>query len=373
MADLSGITIVSVEQAVAAPYAAARLADAGARVIKVERPEGDFARDYDQLVQGQSAYFVWLNRGKQSVCLDLRKKDDARVLKNMIGEADVFIQNLKPGSLDKMGFAPAELRRAYPRLICCSISGFGTEGPRAHLKAYDLIVQAETGLCSITGTEQGPARVGVSLCDIAAGMNAHTAILQALFARAQSGEGALIEISLFDALAEWMNVPYLQHVYGDHNNQRMGVNHASLAPYGAYQCGDEISLIFSVQNQREWVTFCRVFLGQPELADHADYATNMARLAHRGALDDIINARFAGLSSEEASALLEESALAYGRLNTVADLASHPHLTRAPLDTPAGPIEIVAPAARINHARPALGPVPEKDQHGAQLRKEFGD
>lgn len=370
--DLADILVVSVEQAVAAPYASSRLADAGARVIKIERPEGDFARYYDDLVVGESAYFVWLNRGKESICLDLNASDDCSLLDQMIARADVFIQNLKPGSLAGKGFDMRILREKHPSLICCSISGFGESGPLAQKKAYDLIVQAEAGLCAITGTADGPARVGVSVCDIAAGMNAHAAILQALFTRERTGEGALIEVSLFDALADWMNVPFLQFAYGGHDTQRSGVNHPTLAPYGAYHCADGTELVFSVQNGREWSNFCEVFLGDPNISVAPDFATNMARLENRGRLDELVAARFAKLDSVEAAALLEKSGIAYGRLNGVPQLGAHPHLARSTVETAAGPIKIISPAPTINGEKPVLRPVPSKDEHGEVVRKEFG-
>ena len=250
MGDLEGITVVTVEQAVAAPYASGRLADAGARVIKVERPEGDFARRYDTLVRGESAYFVWLNRGKQSICLDLKQDADRGLLRSMVSRADVFIQNLAPGAAARLGFGAEALRQADPRLIVCSISGYGEVGPYRDQKAYDLLIQAESGLCAINGTPEGPARVGVSVCDIAAGMSAHAAILQGLFARERSGEGRAIEVSLYHAMADWMNVPYLQTRYGGRPPGRQGLQHPSIAPYGAYACADGKQLLISIQNER---------------------------------------------------------------------------------------------------------------------------
>ncbi|TIP26298.1 MAG: CoA transferase [Mesorhizobium sp.] len=368
--SLEGITVVAVEQAVAAPYASSRLADAGARVIKVERPEGDFARNYDKLVRGQSAYFVWLNRGKESVCLDLRSEADRAVLNTLIASSDVFIQNLKPGSIEKLGFASADLRRYFPRLITCDISGFGEGGPFSHLKAYDLIVQAETGLCAITGTQQGPARVGVSVCDISAGMTAHSAILQALFHRERTGEGASIQVSLFDAVADWMTVPVLQHDYSSYRTVRAGVNHPSLAPYGAYHCADGKDVIFSVQNEREWVNFCAKFLKQPELTSAPGFADNMERLGNRARLDVIIERRFSELSSEEAMQELEAAGLAYGRLNEVADISKHPHVRRVEVGTPEGTVETIAPAAIFNSERPSLRPVPTLGAHTETVREE---
>ena len=371
MKGLQGITVVAVEQAVAAPYASSRLADAGARVIKVERPEGDFARNYDHLVQGQSAYFVWLNRGKESVCLNLAAESDRALLDLMVAEADVFIQNLKPGSIEKLGFGSAELRRRSPRLITCDISGFGGTGALSHLKAYDLIVQAETGLCAITGTEHGPARVGVSVCDIAAGMTAHNAILQALFQRERTGQGAGIQVSLFDAIADWMTVPVLQYEYGGYNTARAGVKHPSLAPYGAYRCADGRDVIFSVQNDREWVSFCASFLKQPEITRKPGFAENMDRLRNRAALDEIITRRFSEFTSEEAMHELEAAGLAYGRLNEIAEVSRHPHLRRVPVSTPSGEIEMIAPPAIFDSESPRLGPVPERGAHSDSLRKEF--
>jgi crotonobetainyl-CoA:carnitine CoA-transferase CaiB-like acyl-CoA transferase len=369
---LAGLLVVALEQAVAAPYASSRLADAGARVIKIERPEGDFARRYDSLAKGESAYFVWLNRGKESICLDLRDEADRAVLTAMLAKADIFIQNLKPGSLEKLGFPVAELRRRHPRLICCTITGFGTEGPFSHLKAYDLIVQGETGLCSITGTADGPARIGVSVCDIAAGMTAHAALLQALYRREREGKGATIEVSLFDALADWMNVPYLHHVLGQRPTERAGVNHPSLAPYGAFRCRDGQQIIFSVQNQGEWKRFCASFLDDPALADDPRFATNMDRLAHREALETRVRQAFEALDASDAMARLEASSIAYGRLNDVPGLAAHPHLRTISITTEAGELQVIAPAALVDGVAAAARHVPMLDQHGDKLRAEFG-
>ncbi|UWU75899.1 CoA transferase [Bradyrhizobium huanghuaihaiense] len=370
---LEGITVVAVEQAVAAPYASSRLADAGARVIKVERPEGDFARNYDKLVEGQSAYFVWLNRGKDSICLDLTLEQDRAALAEMIAQADVFIQNLKPGSISKLGFGSADLRKRHPRLITCDISGFGDGGAFSHLKAYDLIVQAETGLCAITGTAQGAARVGVSVCDISAGMTALNAILEALLLRARTGKGTAIQVSLFDAIADWMNVPVLQFDYSGYHTARAGVNHPSLAPYGAYRCSDGKEVIFSVQNDREWVNFCTKFLKRPELIRHPDYADNMDRIRNRASLDEIVMDWFGKMSSHDAMRELEAAGLAYGRLNQIEDVTKHPHLRRVPVSTPAGQIHVIAPGAIFDgETAPALRPVPARGAHSEMLRQEFG-
>lgn len=372
MKTLEGITVVAVEQAVAAPYASSRLADAGARVIKVERPDGDFARSYDKLVRGQSAYFVWLNRGKESICLDLKVEKDRTILDAMITEADVFIQNLKPGSIKKIGFGSADLRKRFPRLITCDISGFGDSGSLSHLKAYDLIVQAETGLCAITGNAHGPARVGVSVCDISAGMTALNAILQALLQRERTGEGTSIQVSLFDAVADWMNVPVLQFDYGAYYTVRAGVNHPSLAPYGAYRCDDGKDIIFSVQNDREWVSFCTKFLNRPELIRHPGFADNMERISNRTRLDEIVVDRFAQISSDEAMNELEAAGLAHGRLNQIDNLSQHPHVRKLPVSTPGGEVYVIAPAAIFDgEAAPTLRPVPSCGAHSETLRDEF--
>ena len=292
--DLAGILVVSVEQAVAAPYVSGRLADAGARVIKVERPEGDFARGYDSLVHGESAYFVWLNRGKESVRLDLKDEADRATLAALIAKADVFIQNLAPGVIAKLGFGMDELRKRHPRLVTCSISGYSDEGPFAHLKAYDLLVQAETGLSSITGNPSGPARVGVSVCDIAAGMTALSSIMQALYVRERTGKGRHISLSLFHALADWMNVPYLQYVYGGKTPARNGLSHPTIAPYGVYACADgRASPVLDPERARMGESAARRCCARPEIAADERFASNNARVANRPALEEIIEDVFA--------------------------------------------------------------------------------
>lgn len=368
---LVGITVVAIEQAVAAPYASCRLADAGARVIKIERDTGDFARNYDTLVKSQSAYFVWLNRGKESLCLNLKDKDDKDLLHTIISKADVVLQNLKPGSLKKLGLGHEELRRKKPDLITCNISGFGDKGKYAHLKAYDLIVQAEAGLCAITGTGASPARLGVSVCDISAGMSAHAAILQALFARERTGQGCNIDISLFDAVADWMNVPYLQKRYGDRDTVRSGVHHPSLAPYGGYSCKDGVDVIFSVQSDREWVQFCEKFLGDAELIRNVKFKDNMSRLQNREALDVIVSASFLSRTSTAAMAALEETGLAYGRLNDLEALLEHPHLRTVSVGSHNGPIEVIAPPQIYNQKTEYFKPIPELGAHTNAIKEEF--
>ncbi len=369
--DLEGVLVVSVEQAVAAPYASSRLADAGARVLKVERPEGDFARGYDALVQGESAYFVWLNRGKESICLDLKDTADAALLSRMIAQADVFIQNLAPGVIDRLGFAPEKLRAANRRLITCSISGYGDEGPYRELKAYDLLVQAESGLSSITGNEHGAARVGVSVCDIAAGMTAFQGILQALFARERSGEGRHIAVSLYHALADWMNVPYLQFAYGGMVPERAGLNHPTIAPYGAYSCGDGKAVLISIQNEREWVMLCKEVLGDEMIATDPRFSGNSARVANRSALDEIINRVFSAEPREAIVTKLERARVAYGRVSTLEDVRDHPQNRYIEVGTPSGPVRCLAPGAIFDGTLPSFGAVPALGEHSVSLRAEF--
>lgn len=371
--DLADILVVSLEQAVAAPYASMRLADAGARVIKIERPEGDFARNYDTFVNSESAYFVWLNRGKQSICLDLREAEDRTLLRSMAQRADVLIQNLKPGTMAKFDLAMDDLLEINTRLIGCSISGFGEEGPLANLKAYDLIVQAESGLCSITGSPDSPARVGVSVCDIAAGMTAHAAILQALYSRERSGRGTHIQVSLFDALADWLNVPYLQYRYGNFETQRSGVNHPSLAPYGAYTTKDGRQTVFSVQNQREWQAFCNHVMGDAGWADSPMFRTNMDRLANRADLDALIGARFANLTQMDLICLLEKADIAFGRLNTIADLGGHPHLRTMAVNTDKGEVHVICTGSQFTQDSAGTPVVPTLGANTADIRRDFTD
>ena len=370
--DLSGLLVVSVEQAVAAPYCSGRLADAGARVVKVERPEGDFARRYDAYVNGESAYFVWLNRGKESVALDLKGEADRALLAAMLAQADVFIQNLAPGAVDRLGFAPDALRAQNPRLITCSISGYGDEGPYRDLKAYDLLVQAETGLSTVTGNAHGMARVGVSVCDIAAGMTAFQGILQALIGRGRTGEGRHVAVSLYHALADWMNVPYLQYVYGGHTPVRSGLNHPTIAPYGDYVCQDGKAVLFSIQNETEWRALCEKVLGRPEVADDPRFATNPQRVENRPALDAVIDAVFSAAPREEIIARMEKARIAYGRVSTLDDLKAHPQNRTVEIETPAGPVRILAPGMIFDGALPALGPVPDVGEHTDAVRAEFG-
>lgn len=371
MDDLEGLLVVSIEQAVAAPYLSGRLAEAGARVIKVERHEGDFAREYDHLVHGESAYFVWLNRGKESVCLDLRDEDDKAVLEGMLQRADVFIQNLAPGAIERLGFSPDRLRQENPRLITVSISGYGEDGPYAKRKAYDLLVQAESGLSAITGNASGSARVGVSVCDIACGMTAHQSVLQALIGRSKTGMGRHISVSLFHALADWMNVPYLQFAYGGKSPDRNGLTHPTIAPYGAYSGSDDKQVLFSIQNEREWVKFCEEVLHLPELVSDPRFDSNSSRVAHRGALDAMIEGVFSHHLRDELTGLLQRAGIACGQVSTMDDLTRHPQNLYVETDTPTGPVRLLAPGALVDGQSPTFGPVPALGEHSEKIREEF--
>lgn len=370
MDDLSGLLVVSLEQAVAAPYCSGRLADAGARVIKIERPEGDFARRYDHAVKGQSSYFVWLNRGKESLVLDIKDEGDKALLSRLLSRADVFIQNLAPGAAERAGFGSAEWRRRNPRLITCDITGYGEEGPYAEMKAYDLLVQAESGLCSINGGPEAPARVGVSVCDIAAGMSAHASILQALYARERTGRGRGIKTSLFAGMADWMSVPYLHLVYGGKAPERSGLDHPSIAPYGPYRCADGAVLI-SIQNEREWKSLCETVLRLPGLATEAPFHENSSRVAHRAELNRRIEAVLAALPRAEVEARLRAAQVAYGGLNSVAEFARHPQLRTLPVETPGGPVDLIAPPAQVVGDELRLRPVPAVGAQSEAIRREF--
>jgi itaconate CoA-transferase len=443
---LSGLLVVSLEQAVAAPMCTCRLADAGARVIKVERPEGDFARYYDKLAvphaarsttraatepfaaggkraapasplpftgegqgggrqndsggharplpnpppqagegadrasgerkqtreagEGQSAYFVWLNRGKESLVLDLARDDDKALLAAMLAKADVFVQNLKPGAIAKLGFPLPALRAAHPRLVICAISGYGEDGPYAARKAYDMLVQAESGLASVTGGPEAPARVGVSVCDIAAGMNAYEAILEALYARERTGEGAAISISMFDAMAEWMAVPLIQYE-GGAPPKRIGLAHTSIAPYGAFKTKDGADILISIQSDREWRVLAEKVLGDKALAADPAFATNVARIARRAETDARVAALFGATDEAALTRKLADNAIAFARVNETSDLAVHPQLRRIEIGTPSGAVSYPAPPARSDAAPRRYGAVPSLGEHSAKIRAEF--
>lgn len=368
---LDGLLVVSLEQAVAAPFCSSRLADAGARVIKVERAEGDFARGYDSVVHGESAYFVWLNRGKESLVLDIKDAADAALLKRIIGRADVFIQNLAPGAAARAGFGSDVLRATNPRLITVDISGYGEDGPYADMKAYDLLVQAESGLCSVTGRPEGPGRVGVSACDISCGMYAYMAVLEALLARQRTGEGAAIATSLFAGMADWMTVPLLTWDYGGTMPRRVGLNHPSIAPYGAYATRDGGEILIAIQNEREFARLASEVLERPDLPADARFCSNEARCANRAALDDIITAAFTAVGRAALIERLRAAAIAFGEVNDVAGLSGHPALRRVDVVSPTGPVSLVAPPARRDGETPALRPVPALGEHSDSIRGEF--
>jgi len=367
---LDGLLVVSVEQAVAAPQCTCRLADAGARVIKVERPEGDFARDYDHVVHGESANFVWLNRGKQSVVLDLGKAEDKAMLEAMLAKADVFVQNLKPGAVAKLGFAISRLRKDYPRLICCSISGYGESGPYAQRKAYDLLIQAESGVSSVTGGPQGPARVGVSIVDVAAGLNAYEAILEALIARSRTNEGTEISVSMFDAMAEWMTVPLL-HGEGGVPFRRIGLAHAAIAPYGVFTTRDGADILIAIQNDREWRVLAEKVLGDSALGTNARFMTNPKRVENREKTDAKVAACFARQEVASLMKQLELADIAFARVNDWELLSKHAHLRRITVGAPSGPVSMPAPAPLRAGQDRAYGPIPALGEHTAMIRREF--
>ncbi|MBV2358428.1 CoA transferase [Thalassococcus sp. CAU 1522] len=354
---LDGLRVVAVEQAVAAPFCTARLADAGAEVVKIERPGGDFARGYDKAAAGQSSYFVWLNRGKQSRVLDLGADKGRAALETLIAQADVLVQNLKPGAMDKLGFDSARLATGYPRLINCVISGYGDSGPMAQRKAYDLLIQADAGLCSITGGPAEPARVGISVVDIATGATAHAAILEALIARGITGRGAHIAVSMFDVIAEWLTVPLLNHEAG-HSPRRQGMVHPSIAPYGVFAASDGTPILLSVQSDREWRVLCDRFLGEPGLGTDPLFATNVARVANRAQTDAAVAAGVGTRTGAQAIDELVAIGLAVASVNDMAGLAAHPHLRRVTVDTPNGPVSLPAPAPIVDGRTRQTGAVP---------------
>jgi crotonobetainyl-CoA:carnitine CoA-transferase CaiB-like acyl-CoA transferase len=368
---LDGLLVVSVEQAVAAPYCSARLADAGARVIKIERPEGDFARAYDGYVRGESSYFVWLNRGKQSVVLDFKKPDDLALLHRLIAKADVLIQNLAPGAAERAGFGSAAMRAEHMRLIAVDVSGYGDHGPYKNRRAYDLLVQAESGLASITGTEHAPGRVGISATDIGTGMYAHAAILESLIARQKTGEGRTIRVSLFSSMAEWMTVPLLAMDYSAYEWPRLGLTHPFIAPYGVYPSADKVPILISIQNDREFERLCHNVLDRPGLEKDPDYATGMARNARRAETNAIVSESFGRQSFAELAARLDAAQIAWARVSDIASLSKHPQLRRTHFTSPKGDISLPALAASWDGQPARLGDVPALGQHTDLVRREF--
>jgi itaconate CoA-transferase len=374
---LEGITVVSIEQAVAAPFAARQLGDLGARVIKVERPDGgDFARGYDKAVDGQSAYFVWLNRNKESLSLDLKQEAAREVLHRLVAGADVFIQNLAPGAVDRLGFGAAALRAKHPRLVVCEISGYGATGPYADKKAYDLLIQSESGVLSVTGTPDTPCKVGVSIADIATGMHAYSAILAALYRRERDGSGAHIEVPMFDCLVEWNSHPVYYTQYSGNAPRRSGPDHATIVPYGKFDCADGRSVMLGLQNEREWAVFCDKVLGQPGLARDSRYDSNTRRTERRAEMMEIFQSVFCRITAAELVERLEAAGIANGRLNTPADVWAHPQLEARDrwreVAHPGGTMRAVLPPAAFGDFEAAMAPVPALAEHTDRILAELG-
>ena len=369
---LDGVLVIALEQAVAAPYCSSRLADAGARVIKIERREGDFARGYDRTVHGESSYFVWINRGKESIALDVKKRADMALLNDMLARADVFIQNLAPGATDRLGIGSAALRARHPRLVTCDISGYGDGGRLFDLKAYDLLVQAESGLVSVSGAPGEWGRIGVSLCDINAGLNALIGIQQALMQRARTGSGSGVKVSLFGSAAELMAVPYLQARYGGKAPDRVGLKHPTIAPYGAFTCADGRDIVISIQNEREWSDFCRAVLRRPDLLQDPRCANNAARVAHRSFVDGLVAEVFASLASAAIIDRLTEAQTAFGNVNSVHDLIEHSQLRTRAMPVHGRSVEVPASPWGVEWEAKAFAEAPALDAHGAAIRLEFG-
>lgn len=376
MLPLAAITVVSIEQAVAAPFATRQLADLGARVIKVERPcEGDFARGYDQTVHGQSSHFVWLNRSKESIELDLKERSDLALLQRLVAKADVFVQNLAPGAADRLGLSAKELRATNPRLVYASISGYGDGGPYTNKKAYDLLVQCESGLLSITGTPETLSKVGISAADIAAGMYCFSGILTALYRRERTAEGAQVEVSMLEALGEWMGFPMYYGVYGGTPPPRTGASHAAIAPYGPFRCADRKPVFLGVQNEREWRVFCRDMLGEEALADDERFSSNSRRVTNRDELTKQVEQRFVRMDLDEVVQRLDAAGIANARLRGVQELFDHPQLAARDrwreVDTPQGKILALVPPGTLRGDEPVMGPVPRLGEHNAKVRAEL--
>ena len=368
---LDGMLVVALEQAVAAPYCTSRLADAGARVIKIERAEGDFARGYDNQVMGQSAYFVWLNRGKESLVLDIKQAEDAELLENILSKADIFVQNLAPGAAERAGFGSETLRKKYPKLITVDISGYGEEGEYADMKAYDFLVQGESGLISVTGSPDAMGRVGASVCDIAAGMYSKIAVLEAIIKRYKTGEGSTIKTSMFGGMVEWLSPWLLHQAYGELSEQRIGLHHPAIAPYGAYECANGEQILIAVQNQREWRRLCDEVLKMPDLADDSKVCDNVARLSNRSFLDEKIKSVLSKISRDEVKKLLNNAKIAFGAVNTIEDVSNHPALRLIKTRTVQGEINVMAPPAQIIEDEDKVLAVPSIGQHTDSIRVEF--
>jgi len=377
MRPLQGTTVVALEQAVAAPFATRQLADLGARVIKIERPgTGDFARDYDQSVCGMSSHFVWLNRSKESLTLDIKRPEAAGVMERLIGRADVFVQNLSPDSAVRLGVGARQLRARFPSLVACDISGYGSDGPYAGKKAYDLMVQAEAGLLSINGSADEPAKVAISVADISAGMYALTSILSALLVQSRTGRGSAIEISMLEALGEWMGYPLYYSGYGDKPLSRTGARHATIAPYGPFSVAHGELIYLGVQNEREWLAFCREVLRQPALATDSRFNSNSRRVKHLSELHDIVDPILSALSVKQAIARLDRAGVAHARFNTVEEFATHPQFSArgrwTEVGSPVGALRALYPPWSIENVEPRMDPVPGIGQQTGDILRELG-
>jgi crotonobetainyl-CoA:carnitine CoA-transferase CaiB-like acyl-CoA transferase len=377
MLPLEGVTVVSLEQAVAAPLCTRHLADHGARVVKIERPRsGDFARGYDETVRGLSSHFVWLNRGKESVTLDLKRAEAREALSKLVARADVLVQNLAPGAAARLGFDFAALAPRNPRLVVADISGYGDSGPYRDKKAYDTLIQAEGGLMSITGLPEAPSRCGISVADIAAGMYAYSGILTALLQRERTGRGTRVEVSMLESLVEWMGYPIYYGRYGGEPPGRTGATHPSIAPYGPHRTGDGKTVVLGLQNEREWAVFCEEVLRRPDLATDRRFTSNSARVADRTELTRIIEETFAGATAEGVVARLDSAGIANGRLNTIADVAGHPQLAARDrwreVETSAGPVAATLPPANLEGVTPSMGAVPALGQHTEAVLLSLG-
>lgn len=377
MRPLHGITVVALEQAISAPLATRHLADLGARVIKIERPEvGDFARSYDTTVRGMASHFVWANRSKESLTLDVKQPQAKEILNRLLAKADVFIQNYAPGACERLGLGTAELRERYPQLIVCNVSGYGSTGPYRDKKAYDLLIQSEAALVSITGTLETPSKVGISIADIAAGMYAYSGILTALLVRKETGEGTALEVSMFEALGEWMSYPAYFTGYGGSPPPREGARHAAICPYGPFTCGDSKVVYLGIQNEREWLNFCDKVLQQPAIASDTRFASNSKRVQNREELEQIITNTFQGMTAETVMKRLDDAQIAYSRMNSVEEFLQHPQLAARErwreIDSPVGPLRALIPPVTMENVEPAMGAVPALGQHTEAILKELG-
>jgi itaconate CoA-transferase len=377
MLPLEGITIISIEQAVAAPFATRQLADLGARVVKIERPGvGDFARAYDETVRGMASHFVWLNRSKESLTLDLKHPEAKPIIHRLLEHADVFIQNLAPGATERLGLGAEMLLERNARLIVCDISGYGASGPYRDKKAYDLLVQCETGLVSVTGTPETPSKVGISIADTAAGMYAFTGILTALYQRERTGRGTALDISMFEALGEWMGYAAYFTAYGGTPPPRTGASHATIAPYGPFRTGDGKQVNLGLQNEREWAHFCTIVLEQPEMATDPRFDSNAKRVANREALHARIDAVFSQLTIEQVIARLDRAQIANARMNDMQEFWDHPQLQARgrwrEVSSPVGPLKALLPPATMRDLEPRMDPIPALGEHTEPILRSLG-